>query len=821
MQKITINDFSGGIQESTIPDDFTSRQWAELKGIIPSNELNFESQWAMQTIGTSFGPFNAVYPLASSTGTFLVAIKTDGTLWWCAVPAANAAYTTANSVTWRQIGIDASGSGTAMTAENFDYTGTAKVTINANTDYRFICSVPLQVYKYATTPDAGDLDNPSKDTSGSPSLQIATAVMLNSTTVNGSEDSANWQAVVAYVDTTAACVRAVTFPNLRRVPMHDKDSGDFIKARVDADTIVDFPTWMTGTSPYRAAHPYTYLDKNATLLPGRGIVPRANVGTSKNNLLMLGDIEWRSDKATEAVYKSDAYLQDTEGNETFSTSGIEAIIPPNIPNFSRVLFNEGSGLLYIKDDIYISANVTTKVAAGGSATITTASAHNFTAGDTVDLSNVDPSLNGTYTIATTPTGTTFTVASSATITSTPLTKGKAFSYYYRVEVGEYQEIPNSWTNIYLAATVENTKVKAVSNLNTGFHLLNDANTGPHRGAFYFATGGDIDEYDPRGVLVPGKTDVAIAGMHMLDDTAIIITTAGSQLDGVFRLRGYLSRLIQYGGTNDSTAVRIELVRGGIGATRRITKTHKNFSTVWSEAGIVAFIDRLGGLWYTNGQDCDRLDRYGPKQPTESTENDHVAELGKHLFMFRDGRLLCFTLMASNSEERSGTGCWTEIVTPGTISSMVGARNELFFIYDGKVMRMGPSGLNAERGRIDNSPITITISTLTAGEVSDHKRTNWHKFGMTFTTPTSCTVGTVRVQSTGALNIAGSAVFPDVQYLTTLNRTFSDKGIIGEFMVNSGIGPQASCSATVTFTGYVQMQSASFWVSGQTPRIGDK
>jgi hypothetical protein len=155
--------------------------------------------------------------------------------------------------------------------------------------------------------------------------------------------------------------------------------------------------------------------------------------------------------------------------------------------------------------------------------------------------------------------------------------------------------------------------------------------------------------------------------------------------------------------------------------------------------------------------------------------------------------------------------------------MVGARSEMFFIATdtGNVMRMSPSGLGTERGKIDNNNITITVSTLTAGEVSNHKRTNWHKFGMTFTTPTSCTVGTVRVQSTGALNISGSASPPDVQYLSTLNRTYSDKGILGEFIVNAGIGPQASCSATVTFTGYVQLQSASFWVSGQTPRIGDK
>jgi hypothetical protein len=820
MKKITINDFSGGIQESTVPDDFTSRQWAQLKGIIPSSELNFESQWGIQTIGTSATDFQAVYPLTCSTGTFLVGIKTTGTLWWCPAPAVNATYTTANAVSWTQL----------STAENYNAAGTTKESIPSNNDYKFICPVPLQAYKYAKTPNGSFLTNPSKDTYSGSVIELASGVLINSTTVNGSADVNTQKALIAYVDTAAAAVKVVTFPNVRRAPMHDEETGDFLKAKVDAaGTLVDFPTWMTGTSPFRAFHPYTYLDKFATLLPGRGIIPRANVGAMKGALLLLGDIEWRSDQSTESTYQADAYLGDSENNTTFGITTKAVVWPANIPTYSRVIYNEGGGVIYVKDDTGVASTISVKVSSGGTATLTTAAAHNYTTGDKVDVSNVDALLNGTQTITGTPTSTSFTFASSATISSTPVTSGKSYAYDYRVEVGSYQTIPNAWSTVYIAATANDTKVKAVSNLNTAYYLLNDTNTGPHRGGIYFSTGGDVDQFDPRAVLVPGKTDVAIAGMHVLDDTVIVITTAGSAQDGVHRIRGYLSRVIQYGGTSDPTAIRIELVRGGVGAVRRTTTTHKNFSTIWSEAGVVAFIDRLGGVWYTNGQDCDRLDRYGPKQPTTATEDDHVAELGKHLFVYRDSRLLCFTIMASSQEDRSGSGCWTEIVlarSNGTAfgaRSMVGARNEMYFIATdtGNVMRMSPAGLDAERGKIDNNNITITVSTLTAGEVADHKRTNWHKFGMTFSTPTSCTVGTVRVQSTGALNISGSAVFPDVQYLSTLNRSYADKGILGEFIVNAGIGPQAACSATVTFTGYVQLQSASFWVSGETPRVGDK
>jgi hypothetical protein len=93
--------------------------------------------------------------------------------------------------------------------------------------------------------------------------------------------------------------------------------------------------------------------------------------------------------------------------------------------------------------------------------------------------------------------------------------------------------------------------------------------------------------------------------------------------------------------------------------------------------------------------------------------------------------------------------------------------------------------------------------------------------MTFVTPTSCTVGTVKIQSTGALNAQGAVSLPDVQTTTTLNRAFTNPGVLGEFIVNAGIGPQAAASATITFTGYVQLQSGSFWITGQTPRVGDQ
>lgn len=965
MKKITITDFSGGIQESMVPDDFTSRQWAQLKGIIPSDMLNFESQWPMQTVGSGKTNLRAVYPLTSTTGTYLVGLTTSGVLTWCKVPATNATFTTANATSWTDITV----------AANKGYNG-SNITLTANTTLKFLCPVPLQVYKYVTTPDPTDLDNPSKDTVDATTVAQTSSVLINSTTTSGVADSSSHQVLIAYVDNSTNSIKVIKFPNLRRFPMHDKEAGDFIKAYVGDDTYVSMPDWVFDAEN-RGYHPYLYLDINAALLPGTGVIPRANVGTMKGGTLLLGDIEWRSDLTTDTPSENYVEVPSTTGLYEFANAEYQLSWPSTVPDFSRVVFPYNGPVAYFKDDsnmvgtisnyalfnnrayfwtdeahgytvgetvdisrISGSYNgtyeivavdnthcfavdktsttsvpkwsfVTSYVANGTTATITTLNPHGFVTGDTISLAGVATALekkdhvitgtptNTSFTFATThtvalttppantafaalpaasiiswsgngttatfttgathsllegetvfikgtvtayngphvitgvPTGTTFTIASSSSATNNNPTLygvftspvGRSVCYDYRVDGGAFQGIPNSWTQIWTTADEAGTKVRAVKNLNTATHLLNDFNTGPHRGSIYFSTGYDIDMFDPRGVLKPSQSDVHIAGMHTLDDTVIIITTAGSQGDGVYRLRGRLERVIQYGEASDPTAVRIELIRGGIGAPARTTNFHNYYSTVWSEAGVVVFIDRLGGVWYTNGQDCDRLDRFGPKAPRAAVEADHVAEVGKSLFLWRDGRLLCLTMMDSASDGRSGSACWTEVSMPtGSIQSMIGGGEQLFFVRDGRAIRMVPQGLDAERARFDNVPLEITVSTLTAGEVGSHARTNWHRFGMTFATPTSCTIKTIRVQSTGALRIgttvASNAVFPDVQHKVTLNRTYNNPGILGEFIVPAGIGPQAMCSATVSIEGYIQLQSASFWITGQQPRVGD-
>ena len=667
MNKLTLSDFSGGIQEATGPGDFTPRQWSQLKGVVPESEVVFASQWACQQIGTTTG-FKAVYPLASPVGTFLVGIKAPGemdagTIWWCKAPASNAVYTVADDATWAQI---TTAQNVGVKVGDNDKADQPAITITANPDFRFLCPIPFEVYKYAVEPTDVTATNFSTDTTLSSSPKaVVSAVLLHSRRYADGAGSytsvADQMAVVAYVDPYAASgagqVRACTFPNWRRMP---QNAGAFLSVATPAGAGSLFNGYGLGSRTGLPGadndfHPYTYLDDSGTLLPGRGTMPRANVGVSWGGLLILGDVEWRSDKAATA----------------------------------------------------------------------------------------------------------------------------------NVIVGD----------------------------NTAYFSLSDGITAPYRSYIYYSED-DIDTWDTRSVLRAGTSDTTVVGLHVLDNTLVAITSSGAEGDGVISFRGQLSQLHPYSGTPDPFAVKREIIRGGLGGVTPTETTlgHRSMSCVWAEAGIVAFIDRLGGVWYTDGDKCDRLDRFGPRPPAAGGQTDHIASVGKHLFVWRDSRLLVFTLLTSSGSEASG--CWTEFVVPaGGVYSMHGCGEELYFVSGGIVHRYTASGPDAERGKINGAAVDITVSTSTQGEQNEHSRKNWHRFGMTFETPIGATseVRTVRVQSSGALNYTTAPA----THTVTLNRAFSAG--YGDFVVPAGIGKQVIASATVTFRGYVRLQEAAFWTTGEEPK----
>jgi hypothetical protein len=105
-----------------------------------------------------------------------------------------------------------------------------------------------------------------------------------------------------------------------------------------------------------------------------------------------------------------------------------------LTNTGSSTYNEFYGCLmldgYDLDKIYptITASVSNKALTSNVATLTTSSAHGFAVGMEITVSGVDSTFNGTYTITTVPTTTTFTYAKTASNVTSQAATGSVYSW---------------------------------------------------------------------------------------------------------------------------------------------------------------------------------------------------------------------------------------------------------------------------------------------------------------------------------------------------------------------------------------------------------
>lgn len=105
-----------------------------------------------------------------------------------------------------------------------------------------------------------------------------------------------------------------------------------------------------------------------------------------------------------------------------------------------------------------SATVSNKALTGNTATLTTSAAHNFVAGEQVTVSGVDATFNGTYTIASVPSATTFTYSKTAADVASVASGGTALSTNLTAPAGTFHRPedagrPITGTGIPAGATV--------------------------------------------------------------------------------------------------------------------------------------------------------------------------------------------------------------------------------------------------------------------------------------------------------------------------------------------------------------------------------
>lgn len=322
--------------------------------------------------------------------------------------------------------------------------------------------------------------------------------------------------------------------------------------------------------------------------------------------------------------------------------------------------------------------------------------------------------------------------------------------------------------------------------------LSDANAVRYQNAMWFSEGGLVDTFDPLNVVVPCSSDAQIVGLAVIDVGLLVMTTDASGRDGLILLRG------------TSGSFRVEVLRSRLAAPERTSDEHRNFANVWTETGAAVFIDKQGGVWQTNGVSVSRLDgptlsAYGP-----ADEDDHCASVGRWLFVSRGTRML---VLRSFGEQ----GAWTELSVPGRPMSMVEASDALWFLIGGVPYRFAVGASGSVRGTLDGVRMsglvlaTPTVSIEQEGDVS-HRRALWHRAGVRARGRDGALLNSFKVN-------AGPALDTPPSYTVTVNETVGSRY---EKVVAAGIGFAIEASVEMSFSGDVEVESVSMWVSSGEP-----
>lgn len=112
------------------------------------------------------------------------------------------------------------------------------------------------------------------------------------------------------------------------------------------------------------------------------------------------------------------------GQDPWGTSGDSHLVHQNVAVKPAAIRGKDIDV-YFSTLVSVGGHITNKALTSNVATLTTDSAHGLTTGDSVTVSGVDATFNGTYTVASTPTSTTFTYAKTAADVASTAVSGTA------------------------------------------------------------------------------------------------------------------------------------------------------------------------------------------------------------------------------------------------------------------------------------------------------------------------------------------------------------------------------------------------------------
>ena len=705
MERLELRDFSGGISEQYAPEGFSERQWSKLKGFVIDTDYSIRSQWAAQSIG-NLTNVTAIHGFAGNDNSYLVALKSDGTLWWAIAPSNSAAYTVSNAVSWTQLSNDRDGT-----------------EIVANNRNRFIGEILL------SEPAIGEVNALLVNCA---SIRTATNAYTNALAIyendNFSDDGIRVK--VKQWDRRYP----VDQPNLIDPLVGEKDTAS--TATTTAMSFTATKDWQTFGLPASGTATVVFTGGTTSTQPGTKWTV-ANDGDYDIQLrtARIGDVPPNSEENP----LSSTFITGVESKDSYTHTDA---IPYTTPN-QTVLQVRIAPAEVTKYGNSIQSKTRVGIALG----------------------------------------------------SVPLARRDVMP---RANVG------TMWRNRLVLGDIQKRK-----NPNSKWQA-DDGTTSNQKRAKYglFYSEVESDTFREQAILYAGSGESQIVGMHVLDDYLITVSSAETDTDGLRLFRGTLDYLRLQ---SNEVTLNINVLRGGIGPKQELGIATQNLSPscVWPEAGVVVFLDSLGGIWYTDGVETDRLDKTGPIMPDVTTPNDEVSAIGKYLFAWRAGRLLVLNILTGVRGE-TATAAWTELVLPAgtTIKSLVPVSGNMYFVMNGSVWRFAVSRNNqadSERATFNNVPVILTVSSATIASDDKHAKTNWFNYGV------RARGRTTSAYVYDAKMLAGPALDPTTaSFTTTLNRQIQDRD---EFVVKCGIGFRTEGSAEVRMSGDVQVESMSFWTSG--------
>jgi hypothetical protein len=312
----------------------------------------------------------------------------------------------------------------------------------------------------------------------------------------------------------------------------------------------------------------------------------------------------------------------------------------------------------------------------------------------------------------------------------------------------------------------------------------------YRNAIWVSDPGFPYVFDPLSLDLVVSEDCEIVDLQVIDTGLLVYTTSVAGQSGLILLSG------------TAGSYKVEELRN-VGALPASSDVHRSAGTFWQASGSFVVVDKLGGIWATNGDAVYRLD--GPASvdlQKGCVQSDHAASLGQYLFVSHSGRLLCMRAFGK-------TAGWTELALPlsSAVEHMTVAGNSLYFLQSGYAYRLG---CNREDGHGDmpvGSSAEFSFGSQTVAIPDDDggvfSRSQWHRVGLVLSSVEG--TGTlVDVSVSDAPALASGNVFT-----TALSESVSSRS---KHVVAGGLGFIDEGSVSFTVSGDVAVESLSVWFS---------